>query len=147
MNAPTETEIAATLFLQDPSIGTLHRLCATGDFGAGSWAFNRSAILKVLREVQHAGDVSISAGRNLSRTRTTRRVFENGRDVSGIYDASLFRTCGRRVTETQHTYTVKIPTFAILLAGPRFEYVFGATFEPLGEGVDLEALHLKIKGP
>ena len=139
MNMPTRTEIVATRLLQDPSLEYLRALCETGDFGDGFRLFNRAAMAKVLKEIQFAGSVTISIGRNLKRTRTYRRVYENGRDVTGIYDASLLHAIGRRVTETHHTTIVTIPSFAILVSGPRFEYVFGPTFQPLGEGVDLEA--------
>jgi hypothetical protein len=144
MNAPTETEIAATLFLHDPCILSLGVLCETGDFGYGSWLFHRARILRLAHAVYKLPGLSVSVGRNLKRTRTYRRVYDaQGRDITDIHDPRD----RRHVTEEIRTAIVTLPGFAIQIKGPRFEYVFGATFEPRGEGVDLEALYLKIKGP
>jgi hypothetical protein len=143
MHTLTKTEIAATLFLHEPSISTLGALCETGDFGADRWTLNRRVIGLLLREIKNVEGAEVSVGRNLARRRTYRRVYCNGWDITSTHDPRL----GRLVSETHHTVNVETPSFAILVKGPRFEYVFGSTFKPLGEGVDLEALQRKIKGP
>lgn len=156
MRLPTKTEIMSEMFLHDPSILTLGVLCETGDFGAGSWALNRRAILKLAKQTFKIPGLTVSVGRNLKRVRAFRRVYDaQGKDITDIHDPRD----RRHVTEEIRTAIVNLPGFAIRVkageakgswgdrGGPRFEYVFGATFDPIGDGVDLEALHLKIKGP
>ena len=132
--------VKAAIFLASPSVQTLRDLCEAGDFGAGPWRFERKAIRDLCVQIGDLKGFSVSVGRGLSRSRTFRTIYEGSRDVTGVYDARLFRADGRRVREEHHTQTIEIRQFSIRVSSRVSEYLFGAGFDRLDGGVDLEAL-------
>ena len=138
--------VKAAIFLASPSVQTLRDLCEAGEFGAGLRAFPRRQILALSKEMCKTAGVGVACGHNHTHMRQIRRVLrrDTGRDVTSLYNPSYEAGPGqhnpRDFREEHEIKGVRIPSFTIQITGLRFRYTFGAGLQPLGDGVDLEAL-------